>query len=145
MGMCSVIFGFLFFCLMIMIFMLANIMRHFKASAILIAFVVVLLVFDKGGEPGSFKESNLIEVNPKICAAVSKDIINQIEIAIEEGRNEIALNVLKGRGSDNWAPHALYGANRIMDALYYHGVTDRKIQVTFVPSDEMNEKYKIYP
>ena len=44
--------------------------------------------------------------------------------------------------ADNW-PLALYGAQRLSNALYTHRIIRNQIHVKFIPDSSINQKYNI--
>ena len=75
----------------------------------------------------------------------SKEAFNVQKVisADEAGELKVELEVSNSGGANNW-PQAIYMGERISAALYKHGVTNRKVEITLIPSTEYNERYNLY-
>lgn len=85
-------------------------------------------------------------LDPKICAEISRDIIDQYVQADQAGQKQMLLYVPVHTEDpdtqDNW-PHSAVLLPRITNTLYEHGIISYPIDITVVPSVEMNEKYHL--
>ena len=79
-------------------------------------------------------------LNPKICAEISRDIIDQYVQADQAGQKQMLPE--DPDTQDNW-PHSVVLLPRITNTLYEHGIISYPIDITVVPSTEMNEKYHL--
>lgn len=77
-----------------------------------------------------------------VIKAIGDDILNQVIEADRGGKDTMELYVPFYESADNF-PFALYMGGRISNALYAHGIVDRKIEITVVPTERMNKKYHL--
>ena len=91
-----------------------------------------------------YAETSMAQFPVLIGKKISDDLISQIISADNSGKTDIEILVPEfiGPTNDNW-PLALYGAQRISNALYNHRIISREIIVRFIPDRKINNKYKI--
>ena len=79
-----------------------------------------------------------------IAKNIGDNLVNQIIDADKSGKTEIEIMVPEflGATNDNW-PLALYGAQRLPNALFTHKIIKNKLNVKFIPDRRINKKYKI--
>lgn len=78
------------------------------------------------------------KIGSDVVKAIDDDILNQVIAADRDGKDTMELYVpFYGRRGD-W-----FTGERISNALYAHGIVNRKIEITVVPTDEMNKKYHL--
>ena len=90
----------------------------------------------------TFADCNVLYLTGEQCIAVGEDLIAQAQDAEAAGETELELKVIDAGSGDNW-PHTTYLGDRFADTLFKHGLTNRRLSITAVPSGEINEKYAI--
>ena len=78
-----------------------------------------------------------------ICFAISNDLVEQFVRADQAGMEHFELYVPVFQKDMNWPLYSGYNGFAIADALYEHGVTNRRLEFTVVPTMEMNEKHQL--
>lgn len=91
---------------------------------------------------GSFTDNTMGQINPKICYQIDNELIQQVQEADSDGKNEMILHVPKGDNKDNW-PHPMYMGENLARTLYKHGLIYKPIKITIQPDPSINEKYHI--
>ena len=79
-------------------------------------------------------------ISAETCIEIDNDIIMQVKTAVDRGDYSVQVYVPDFGTEDNW-PIALYGGERISDALSKHGVIRQGIYIEIVPSKEKNEQF----
>ena len=134
-------FGFVFMAVTII---LSYFIGRMKVASIALPFVVFVAFFQTYTAGRTFKDTNIFRIRPETCAEIDNVIINQIISAEKQGFSEIELHVPKYETFDNW-PHRLSTAETYVEALYKHGVIQRKIDATLYLDQEMTDKYFLSP
>ena len=89
----------------------------------------------------TFADSNPMQLNGKLVAAVENDICEQILTAARAGEESVTVEVLRsGDLSANW-PHNPYIGNVFASIFLKFGLIDRPITVVSVPSEALNARY----
>ena len=76
----------------------------------------------------TYEEINYEKLPYENCEAFVDDVINQFKEAESQGETEIELVLPEFNTDDNW-PIADYASGSFSESLYFHGVTDQKIDV----------------
>ena len=105
-----------------------------------------ILVSQINTRGATFQESTVENLDPKTCAEISRDIIDQYVQTDQAGQKQMLLYVPVHTEDpdtqDNW-PHSVVLLPRITNTLYEHGIISYPIDITVVPSTKMNEKYHL--
>ena len=124
------LFEFCFFGLMIVYLCFAYLLSVWPKLFFFTPLALCILVSQINTRGTTFQESTVENLDPKICAEISRDIIDQYVQADHPDTQ------------DNW-PHSVVLLPRITNTLYEHGIISYPIDITVVPSVEMNEKYHL--
>jgi hypothetical protein len=89
-----------------------------------------------------YAETTTADFPIDIAKKISDDLVSQIVSADKSGKKEIEIMIPKFSTADNW-PLALYGAQRLSNALYTHRIIRNQIHVKFIPDSSINQKYNI--
>lgn len=81
-------------------------------------------------------------LDPAICADISRDLLNQAVWAAENGQTEMTLLVPVWDTEDNW-PHAVQLMDRMRHVLYVHRIITHPIDMTIQPSDVVNQNHHV--
>jgi len=81
-------------------------------------------------------------LDPAICADISRDLLQQVSTACEAGQTEMDLYVPLWDTEDNW-PHATQLMDRMRYALYAHKIIGYPIDITIVPSEKVNQSFHL--
>lgn len=117
---------------------------HFNPVICLLPLLIILFSSNVVFGGNRYEETSMAQFPVLIGKKISDDLISQIISADNSGETDIEILVPEfiGPTNDNW-PLALYGAQRVSDALYNHRIISREISVSFVPDRKINYKYKI--
>lgn len=117
---------------------------HFHPVICLLPLLIILFSSNVVFGGNRYAENSMAQFPVLIGKKISDDLISQIISADNSGKTDIEILVPEflGPTNDNW-PLALYGAQRLSNALYIHRIISRKIIVRFIPEKKMNYKYKI--
>lgn len=140
----DVIYGCFFFGMMIVLHCAHQIIRTIPPVYPLVPVILLIALVDCNTEGKTFREANLLQLSPQVCADVGNDIIKQLSDADKEGKKEVEIYVpqFEATSNDNW-PIALYAADRMSAMLYKMGITDTRITATFVPVESKNIELRI--
>ena len=133
----------LFFYLFLLIFSAVAYVFRRKEGALPVLPILAFIVFCRtiNAEQG-LVNSTMGNVPPAICAAINRDIIHQVQAAVDAGATKMELRVPKGDDRDNW-PHPMYMGAAVSRLLYGQGLIPYPIEITIVPDPEMNREYGI--
>ena len=115
-----------------------------KAIRIMSPCILLLLCASINSHGITFADANCGEVDWKTCYDISSDFVEQIEVADDDNKMNIALKVPQYDDAQNW-PLAIYGEDRICYTLYKHGIVSHDLNVVFEPDNSINEKWGITP
>lgn len=140
------LFEFCFFGLMTVSLCFAYLLSVWPKLFFFTPLALCILVSQINTRGATFQESTVENLDPKICAEISRDIIDQYVQADQAGQKQMLLYVPVHTEDpdtqDNW-PHSVVLLPRITNTLYEHGIISYPIDITVVPSVEMNEKYHL--
>lgn len=136
------LFPVFFYCLVFVLLCFGYVVQKHPKVLIVLPIVLCVLVSETDTKEKTFQESNMGNLDPGICADISRDLLDQVTAANEAGLREMTLYVPLWDTEDNW-PHATQLMNRMRHALYAHGIIDYPIDMTVVPSETVNERNKL--
>ena len=92
---------------------------------------------------GTYKEMNFINLPYENCVVFADDVIAQFKEAEEKGETEVDLVLPKFDTDDNW-PIADYASGHFSNAMYFHGVTGKYMDVReMIFTEEKNRQFGI--
>ena len=92
-----------------------------------------------------YKESNVVNMSPRICLEISRNLVEQVVQADKLAKDEVELNVVDYATDDNW-PHAVYLGDRLAGTLYKHGVVSKHMKIVINQDRAMNDEFGVaYP
>ena len=132
----------LFFLLLLLpLLTAAQLVRLFPRLAVLLPLAVLVSFSLTNTDVRTFADSNPMQLNGKLVAAVENDICEQILTAARAGEESVTVEVLRsGDLSANW-PHNPYIGNVFASIFLKFGLIDRPITVVSVPSEALNARY----
>lgn len=136
----DLIYGMLFFPLLLVTLCGAYVMKNFSWTKALIPLVIVVLLTAVNTSEMTFAESNTIFTSHEKVAEMSRDVMQQVIEADKAGLRKAEIKVCDAGTEDNW-PQATYMGPRIANSLQKHGLVSNIMELTIVPSQEFNEKY----
>lgn len=90
----------------------------------------------------TYADVNVYSCSYEKSNEISEYIVKQYVDAYENGEKSVEIKVpVCGNGDVNEFPFADYGAVRISSDLWWHGMTEYKIDAVFVPEKKVNEKF----
>lgn len=141
------LFGLFFYGLLIVMLAACHILRRQPKAAVILPLALCMLLgqINTYGDK-TFRESNMSQADPEICAQISRDILEQFAAADAAGAEEMILyvpqNTAHPETEDNW-PHSLFLMERLPALLYEQGIISRRMEVTPVIDSSMNERYNL--
>lgn len=142
-GRSEYVFGICFYILFFLMICLGYVIKNAERSLIAVPLMLFILLSFVNTNMKTFREPNQMNVSGNICYKMSYDLVEKVISADEAGKSAIELEVSNSGGVNNW-PQAIYMGERISTALYKHGVTNNKIEITLIPSTKYNERYNLY-
>lgn len=138
----DVILGLAFYGFVILGLLLIAAMREIPKVEMVLPLILFVMACEVNTSGVTFSEINMAGITYEQCVAIDNDIIEQMVEADQNGQTEVKVLVPDFGSADNW-PIAVYGGERISDALTEHGVISRPIYTEIVPSKEKNVQFKI--
>lgn len=139
----DVLFGIVFYFFIIVMMCIWYICNYFNRVKVLLPLITVILFFEIQTTLGTFKESNVLNINPEICVAIDKDIINQCQKAEAKGEDGLILYVPDFHTDDNW-PAATYANAFIGGVTHKYGLTHKLMNILqIVPDNSKNKEFGI--
>lgn len=137
--------GLFFYGFLIVLLAAGYLLKRLPKLVRILPLLLIVLTSTVNTNGQTFQESNKYNVDPTVCANISRDILGQVVAASEAGKKEMTLyvpyNVPDPYTQDNW-PHTLVLMHRIAGALYEHGMIPEYVAIDeVIPSVEMNQKY----
>lgn len=136
------LFGVFFYCMVFVLLCFGYVIKKQPRVLLVVPILLCVLISETDTKEKTFQETNMADLDPAICADISRDLIAQAVTANEAGLKEMTLYVPLWESEDNW-PHAVQLMERMQYALYAHRIIDYPIGMTIVPSAEINEKYNL--
>lgn len=121
---------------------LTYIINKSKAVIIVMPIIIYVLLFETIFNARSYREINTSNYRAAVVEQISNDVLEQVLLADSQGKTAMELYVPVYGTNDNW-PIAVYGGNWISKTLFAHGMINEKIEITIVPTYNMNEKYDL--
>lgn len=136
------LFGIFFYCMVFVLLCFGYVVYKQPKVLLIVPILLCVLISETDTKEKTFQESNMGNLDPAVCADISRDLLQQAVDANEAGLTEMTLYVPLWDSEDNW-PHAVQLMDRMCHALYAHRIIDYPIGMTIVPSAEINEKYNL--
>ena len=136
------LFGLFFYGLLILMTAFAYILKKKPQIVIIIPLALCIVSSHINTSFPTYKESNVPNINPRVCIDISRDLVEQVVHADQEGEDEVILHVLRYNTTDNW-PHAFFLGDRMSTTLYEQGIVTKRMKIVIQPDETMNEKYHV--
>lgn len=136
------LFGVFFYCLVFVMLCFGYVVQKQPKVLLILPILLCVLVSETDTKEKTFQESNMGNLDPAICAEISRDLLTQVTAACESGQTEMILYVPLWDTEDNW-PHAVQLMDRMRHALYAHRIIGYPIDMTIEPSAEINGAYHL--
>ncbi|MDY3225965.1 MAG: hypothetical protein SOW84_08895 [Candidatus Faecousia sp.] len=140
------LFGIFFYGVLLSMLALAFLLSRYPRIQLVFPLLVLFLVSQVDTRGDTFLESNFAQVSPSVCAEVSRNLVQQLQEADQDGLTEavlrIPVHVADPETQDNW-PHSLFLMERIPGTLRAHGLISRNIAVTPVADPAMNAQFHL--
>lgn len=132
------LFGIFFYCLVLIMLGFGFLLQKQPKLLMVLPILLCVLLSETNTKGHTFRESNMENLSPDLCAGISRSLVEQVVHADQQGKTEMELHVPKWESGDNW-PHATVLMHRISYPLYEHGIISRPITVTPVAGLEISE------
>ena len=136
------LFGVFFYCLAFVMLCFGYLVQKLPKIVMVLPLLLCFLISATDTKEKTFLESNMGNLDPNICAEISRNLLNQAVFAVENGQAEMTLLVPKWDTEDNW-PHAVQLMDRMRHALYAHKIIPYPIDMTIQPSDIINQNHRL--
>lgn len=121
---------------------LAYLLVKMPRITLLLPLLLYIVVFETVIDGRTFAENNVAGFEADVVKELDNQLIEQIIAADDAGLD--CVNVyIPVHSADTWPMNVSYGGNRISQTLFMHGVVDRKINVTLVMDQNINDRYKL--
>ena len=126
------LFGMFFYGLLILMTAFAYVLKQKPQFITIIPLLLCIAVSYINTPDSTFKESNGRNEDTRVCLEASRDWVEQVVCADQEGKDEVVLHVLCYNESDNW-PYTPYFSDRMSTTLLEHGIVGKRMQITMQP------------
>lgn len=131
------LFGIFFYCLVFVMLGFGYVLEKQPKVLMLLPILLCVLLSETNTKGRTFRESNMENLDPDICAQISRSIVEQVVEADQRGEKEMDLHVPKWESGDNW-PHATVLMHRVAYPLYEHGLISQSIAINPVPDADIS-------
>ena len=130
------LFGIFFYCLVLVMLLFGQLLKTKPQVMTVLPILLCVLLSATNTKGKTFRESNMENLPPAVCAGISRSLVEQVVAADQQGKTETDLIVPKWDSEDNW-PHATVLIHRVSYPLYEHGIAQRPIALNPVPGYEV--------
>lgn len=134
----DVFYGLFFFGFMLVTVCGEKLIEEIPLSKAVIPLMLIIIINDCFSGGRTFRESNVLNISPKIINNINNDIVHQLKEAEKEGLDMVKIEIPKFNTKDNW-PYATYAAVPIGESMWKLGVIEKNVTVEeLVPNTEKN-------
>ena len=139
----DVFYGLFFFGFMTVAVNAVELSERFPKVRVIIPLLMLIILNDCSSGGRTFRESNMLNLSPRIINNINNDIVNQMVRAENAGLDHIVIEVPVFDDEDNW-PYAVYAADAIGESMWKMHVIEQNIRVDgILPSYEKNHLLSI--
>lgn len=132
----DVFYGLFFFGLMAAVVNALFLSEKFRKTKMFIPLLLLIILNDCSSGGRTFRESNMLNLPPRIINNINNDIVNQLVEAENAGVSHITIEVPVFDDEDNW-PYAVYAADALGESMWKFHVIEQNIRVdSIIPSSE---------
>ena len=135
-------FTLLFTLMLLMVLCFAAVVRRWPRTALVLPIVLLFVYSMTNTRFLTFADSNPLELDGHLAAAVENEIYEGIITAAEAGETEITIDVPLSGEETNW-PHDGNIGNPIAQFFLKYGLIDHEILVHTNPSEAFNRRFNI--
>ena len=135
-------FTLLFTLMLLMVLCFAAVVRRWPRTALVLPIVLLFVYSMTNTRFLTFADSNPLELDGHLAAAVENEIYEGIITAAEAGETEITIDVPLSGEETNW-PHDGNIGNPIAQFFLKYGLIDHEILVHTNPSEDFNRRFNI--
>ena len=134
----DVFYGLFFFGFMTVAVNAVELTERFPKAKAVVPLLLLIILNDCFSGGRTFRESNMLNLSPRIIDNVNNDIVNQLVKAEKAGLDHVVIEVPEFDAEDNW-PYAVYAADAIGESMWKMHVIEQNIKVdSIMPSSEKN-------
>ena len=134
----DVFYGVFFFGFMTVAVNAMGLAERFTKAKAVVPLLLLIILNDCFSGGRTFRESNMLNLSPRIIDNVNNDIVNQLVKAEKAGLDHVVIEVPEFDAEDNW-PYAVYAADAIGESMWKMHVIEQNIKVdSIMPSSEKN-------
>lgn len=124
----DVFYGLFFFGFMTVAVNAVELSESFPKAKVITPLLLFIILNDCSSGGRTFRESNMLNVSPRIINNINNDIVNQLVKAENEGLDHVVIEVPVFNDEDNW-PYAVYAADAIGESMWKLHVIEQNIRV----------------
>ena len=134
----DVFYGLFFFGFMLVTVCGGKLIEEIPFSKAIIPLMLIIILNDCFSGGRTFRESNTLNISPKIINNINNDIVHQLKEAEKEGLDTVKIEIPKFNTKDNW-PYATYATLPIGESMWKLGVIEKNVTVEeLVPNTDKN-------
>lgn len=137
-----VMISWMFWLMLVGFISLAYMIVRVPQLILLLPLLLYLVIFETVIDGRSFAENNVAGFDSETVKALDNHIVEQMIAADEAGIESVNVYI-PVHTSDSWPMDISYGGNRIATTLFRHGIVSRKMNVTLVMDQSINEEFQL--
>ena len=134
----DVFYGLFFFGLMAVLVNAVYLSGKFQNTKVFIPLLLLIILNDCSSGGKTFRESNMLNLSPRIINNINNDIVDQMMEAEDVGLSHVTIMVPVFDDEDNW-PYAVYATDALGESMWKLHVIEQNIRIdSIIPSAEKN-------
>ena len=132
----DVFYGLFFFGLMAVLVNAVYLSGKFQNTKVFIPLLLLIILNDCSSGGKTFRESNMLNLSPRIINNINNDIVDQMMAAEDVGLSHMTIMVPVFDDEDNW-PYAVYATDALGESMWKLHVIEQNVRVdSIIPSSE---------
>lgn len=131
-----------FYCLVLVLLCFGYLVQKQPKLLTVVPILLCVLLSAADTREKTFQESNMANMDPALCAEISRDLLAQVQAADEAGLKEMTLYVPVWDTEDNW-PQATQLMGRMYHVLRAHSLIGSPIDMTIEASEAVNQRFHL--
>jgi len=132
----DVFYGLFFFGLMAVVVNAVYLSGKYQKTKVLILLLLLIILNDCSSGGRTFRESNMLNLSPRIINNINNDIVDQLMEAEDLGLSHTEIKVPVFDDEDNW-PYAVYATDALGESMWKLHVIEQNVRVdSIIPSSE---------
>lgn len=118
------------------------ILKEVPRTAWALPLAIYIMIFSVIVNKSTFADNCASSLPPSVIKALDDDIIVQVKTGEATGETRVTVYIPE-KGSGGWPLNPGMMQNRISNALYYHGVTERHMEIFVVPDPSKDAEFNL--